>query len=270
MKKFIPLLAAFVAFSPLAACSNDNGDTAKRLNAVEQDIAAIRQQLDEQETSAATPSTVVPASTTPVLEATTAATDSTLRTDDEVRQNSIEACEKYRDTADTYIASLDAPPGIFFHGICDGDSMWGFAYQGPETDIWYPNVGGRVLFDEEGHFEGDLAAWSGVPLDRHHPAFPDALTMVDMAALPEGSTVCYHLVEGHRSEELRVHDTFMYGYFYESVMAVPVFWPAVRFDNALNSDRQFVWPATDVGIMPEEDGTWSTSHFTLGRCPSGQ
>jgi hypothetical protein len=199
MKKFIPLLTALVAFSPLAACSNDNGDTAKRLNAVEQDIAAIRQQLDEQETSAATPSTVVPASTTPVLEATTAATDSTLRTDEEVRQNSIEACEKYRDTADTYIASLDAPPGIFFHGICDGDSMWGFAYQGPETDIWYPNVGGRVLFDEEGHFEGDLAAWSGVPLDRHHPAFPDALTMVDMAALPEGSTVCYHLVEGHRS-----------------------------------------------------------------------
>jgi hypothetical protein len=270
MKKFIPLLTALVAFSPLAACSTNDGDTARRLDAVEQEIAAIRQQLDEQETAAATPSTVVPASTTPVLEATTAATDSTLRTDEEVRQNSIEACEKYRDTADTYIASLDAPPGIFFHGVCDGDSMWGFAYQGPETDIWYPNVGGRVLFDEEGHFEGDLAAWSGVPLDRHHPAFPDALTMQDMAALPEGSTVCFHLVEGHRSEELRVHGTFMYGYFFERVMAEPTFYPAVRFDSALSSGGQFPWPAKDVGIMPFEDGTWSTSHFTLGRCPSGQ
>lgn len=279
------LLTLIVIASIVASCGGDSSDK----SAIQKELARIEDKIDDLamiiETPPVSQGDTMPSTTWESLPSPDEAVTTTIApavelpsttkpvydkeySEEEMREHSRTACKSNRDNAETIIAEMQVPAGVFFHGLCNGYSYWSFAYLGPESHIWYADFGTPFAPLGVGEYEGQLSDWPSIPLDARHPVFPDALTLGEIQGLAEGTTVCYRK-SGGSSEELRVFGAFVYAYYYETMKDSgdpPQGYPAVNLGRALNPGYTWKWPTNDVGISPAEDGTWSVSHFTLGRC----
>lgn len=275
----IQKIAALVATSiSLGACGFDNYDN--EIASLQSQVDSLQTQVNEltpvtvepseptmnscgdegepscYDTRVTTPSTITPAATLPPSETLPL-------TEEEVREDGMSACQVHRTNFDTYVAELGVPEGAFFYGECDGESMWFGAYQGTPADIWYANWERAFKNAAADEYEGELADWPELPQISRHPAFDDAVTLGELNAQPEGIVVCRHY--GQETDQYFLVDTSVKAW---NNSYSDTYWGyvAVRLYNAA-SGGTFSWPATDMGIMPHEDGVWSIAYVSLGACP---
>lgn len=166
------------------------------------------------------------------------------------------------------------PDGSFFHYDCV-TGYWGWRFQGNPGDAWQAKQIPRddlPACDEKPLGELCHAMLPtdkiGVPTDRHHPHFENALTLDDVHV---GDTVCLRTLtrqvgEPDLEETLTIESVGTSAYVphdSDQVEAYPGY--ARKTDD--NSGYTFPYrSAEDDGLVPFQNGLWATRYVTAGAC----
>ncbi len=149
--------------------------------------------------------------------------------------------------------------GAFFNYDCETDH-WGWYFQGAESDKWTATpIDPNLVNIPEGELSIELPIeLLGVPANLVHPTYPEALSLAD---LETGMEVCVHNAFG----EALVTDTIesISAHVYMSGDEINA-WPA--YNRVSDDPIMELESMQDVGLVPFENGLWSTQHVTAGAC----